>query len=123
MGKLTKHTPGPWSMSGDTTRDGLPSVLIYGAPEGMLAIVRTAHQGGYYGHANANLIAAAPDLLAALESILKLAEDFEFTCLKANGLRALFLGTPPVSDARLALAKAYGDTEAGRNSLSQGEDK
>lgn len=32
-------------------------------PEGMLAIVRVEHQGGYYGDANARLIASSPELL------------------------------------------------------------
>jgi hypothetical protein len=38
-------------------------------PEGMLAIVRVEHQGRYYGDANAHLIAAAPDMLAALKLV------------------------------------------------------
>ena len=60
---MDKHTPGPWSLSDETHRDGLRSKLIHGMPEGMLAIVRVEHQGRYYGDANARLIAAAPDLL------------------------------------------------------------
>jgi len=61
------HTKGPWSLSDETTRDGLRSKLVHGMPEGMLAIVRVEHQGAYYGDANARLIAAAPDLLEALK--------------------------------------------------------
>ena len=71
----SKHTPGPWSVSDETTRDGLRSKLIHGMPEGMLAIVRVEHQGRYYGDANARLIAAAPDLLHALLCLKDWVED------------------------------------------------
>lgn len=70
-----KHTPGPWRLSEETIRNGLKSRLVNALPEGMIAIVRTEHQGQYYGSANANLIAAAPDLLSSLKAIMELTDD------------------------------------------------
>lgn len=71
----TKHTPGPWSLSEETLRDGLKSKLVHGIPEGMIAIVRVEHQGAYYGDANARLIAAAPDLLEAVRATRALVSE------------------------------------------------
>ena len=71
------HTKGPWSFSDETIRDGLRSRLIHGMPEGMLAIVRVENQGSYYGEANARLIAAAPDLLEALQGLLADIQDYQ----------------------------------------------
>ncbi len=65
------HTPGPWRLSDETLRDGLRSKLIYAMPEGMLATVRVEHQGRYFGGANARLISAAPELLAALKDAIE----------------------------------------------------
>lgn len=60
-------TPGPWNVSADTVRDGLPSALLYGPRDGMLATIRTAHQGGYFGRANAEYIERlSPDTVRAL---------------------------------------------------------
>lgn len=67
--QICKHTPGPWGLSDETIRDGLRSKLLHGAPEGMLAIIRVEHQGGYYGDGNARLISAAPELLAELKAV------------------------------------------------------
>ena len=97
------HTKGPWSLSDETTRDGLRSKLVHGMPEGMLAIVRVEHQGAYYGDANARLIAAAPDLLEAL----KIMEAEKSDYMTRNKL-----GDPAVEHtnrmARAAIAKAEG---------------
>lgn len=60
---MSKHTPGPWQQS----PRGL-SVFIEGSD---LSIVATCGIGGVHrdgiGHANARLIAAAPELLDALK--------------------------------------------------------
>jgi len=58
----TKHTPGPWERIGTMVR-GPYSIRDGSRPGGLIADC-----GGYYGpeqHANAQLIAAAPDLLDA----------------------------------------------------------
>jgi hypothetical protein len=60
---MSKHTPGPWVIKEIDRDEGVRvsfglvgcGCRVYGMPE---------------GEANARLIAAAPDLLAALESVL-----------------------------------------------------
>lgn len=69
MTQEAKHTPGPWTLSEECSREGLLSRLVYG-PHLMVAIVRTETQAGPIGDANANLIAAAPELLEALEQTI-----------------------------------------------------
>jgi hypothetical protein len=98
-----KHTPGPWEVvPGD---DYMISAAAYPADfphlckaddtGDMLAYVgnRTAD----FGEANARLIAAAPDLLEALESVLG-------NCLDSEGLAAAH------AKARAAIAKATGES-------------
>jgi len=63
----TKHTPGPWSVA--ETRHGYDTVIRETNSEPIVL----AFISGYTkaeGTANSNLIAAAPDLLAALEALL-----------------------------------------------------
>ena len=66
--KKNEHTPGPWHPSG--TRSDAPSYVMAGDGEGS-AVAICPHLDGedrYCEHvANASLIAAAPDLLAACE--------------------------------------------------------
>lgn len=62
----TKHTPGPWSLSGANTVHGADCIV---------AFVGTADEevrrlSGERQSADARLIAAAPDLLAALNAAL-----------------------------------------------------
>lgn len=62
----TQHTPGPWNVGQDST-----AIEASGA-----IIARTFHWANQYtpiheSYANAKLIAAAPDLLAALEECLQ----------------------------------------------------
>jgi hypothetical protein len=76
MNKYTKHTPGPWiftDLGQITDRSGRIIVVTVSAhnipnpayPKGNLHYL--AEDDG--GEANARLIASAPDLLAALETI------------------------------------------------------
>lgn len=61
----TKHTPGPWKYQ---KQNGSPTTgkhMISGAKPGYLAEVRDCGSGDV--EANARLIAAAPELLEALE--------------------------------------------------------
>ena len=69
----TKHTPGPWHTRvyhGEAVRDG---VAVYG--DGITVVRdiwgRTLEQSA----ANAALIAAAPDMLAALEWVAHTSDD------------------------------------------------
>ena len=91
---MKTHTPGPWKIE-MRTRSG--------------EFVRTTHITGTDGShlanvgpcsidANARLIAAAPDLLAALEDIVYLADTSDF-----------YLPRNWLADARAAIAKAEGN--------------
>ena len=61
----TKHTPGPWAIS----RDAVPAGWVQNTirAEGSGERVATA----FLAEENAHLIAAAPDLLAALEQAVR----------------------------------------------------
>ena len=80
------HTPGPWQQDGQ-----------YIAAQGVDEYIVTCH--GADGSANARLIAAAPELLAALRKIVAACE-------------AVTIGTDAVADplaiALSAIAKAEG---------------
>ena len=88
-----RHTPGPWRIaffgSHVETSDGEPIAKVAGI-RGMKMAQR----------ANANLIAAAPDLLEALEMLA--AVDFGADGSVERGARL----------ARIAIAKATGDQHA-----------
>ena len=91
-----QHTPGPWVVFpapgldiGSISWGFVASCTLRPSPEEMKA--------------NAALIAAAPELLAALEAILARVESGE-------GMGGKFLGGPPlpIREARAAIAKAGG---------------
>jgi hypothetical protein len=92
----TKHTPGPWSaIKADTyleLRDGSndPILRIRG---GMLPT-----------SANARLIAAAPDLLAALENAANVLAG-----IAVGDLKTVYPSSPALEQARAAIAKAKGE--------------
>lgn len=90
MSKQAKHTPGPWKLKNEGT--------IVDADGGLIATT------GYRVTAiddqdapNARLIAAAPDLLAALEGLIRHEVNI------SGAARAY------VHDARVAVAKAKGE--------------
>jgi hypothetical protein len=56
----TKHTPGPWEFTG--------KYLVTRTDKTLLSIKPASAEGGAQFEANGRLIAAAPDLLAALEN-------------------------------------------------------
>ena len=57
---MTAHTPGPWKRSSDT--------MIHGGGSACVARVQRGSLSPDESNANARLIAAAPDLLAALKA-------------------------------------------------------
>lgn len=96
---MSEHTKGPWAYSRSATPEYAPQYSVYSETGfgGDLAIVK----GEFAGY-DAKLIAAAPDLLAAL----KRAQDLLIE-LRANDL------TDPedeqtMSDIEAAIAKATG---------------
>ena len=96
----TKHTPGPWVWEhwqmGLTAQNGT-SVLAYYDYEGMSLHGKTEDEH----EANAHLIAAAPDLLEALEAIVATWDGPKYNHFMADNIDL----------ARAAIAKAKGQTE------------
>ena len=96
----TKHTPGPWVWEhwkmGLTAQNGT-SVLAYYDYEGMSLHGKTEDEH----EANAHLIAAAPDLLEALEAIVATWDGPKYNHFMADNIDL----------ARAAIAKANGQTE------------
>ena len=61
-----QHTAGPWSSQGTAGHEKHGQSVVYSDTDGKdIAIV-------YAGEANANLIAAAPELLGALKSLMEM---------------------------------------------------
>jgi len=91
----SKHTPGPWSIDGEGT-----NAMVRGAD---LTIVAVRHRlTGQTHEANARLIAAAPELLEALEDLVYLAE----AAMREVGEYDI---EAELADARAAIAKARGE--------------
>jgi len=93
---MSKHTPGPW-MKAETRTEGFVITSL------LELIVHSVDEYGHYGPIkssdNASLIAAAPDLLEALEKLL-----IVFTQTDAPD------GLPEELSAHAAIAKAKGLT-------------
>ena len=62
-----QHTPGPWEAD-KLDSDGIP---IYGGPTDNAPLIARVYDVGEDIRTNARLIAAAPDLLAALQDLLE----------------------------------------------------
>ena len=88
MSKQTQHTAGPWHVANQvqirSSRDQIAKIWMMRNGE---------------GNANARLIAAAPELLEALEACLPTLEERE----KTFGVESI-----PLGKARAVLAKAKG---------------
>jgi len=91
------HTKGPWKA--DWTRPGKVSWRVVGSDGGgVAAIVATQNRDPEEKEANASLIAAAPELLEALEDLY-----LHAGLIKNTGLVAL---EPSLTKARAAIKKA-----------------
>lgn len=96
---LAAFTKGPWFTAKDgwgqgTVQHNLPTGHI-----GQICIVQsTGAKTQVEGYANACLIAAAPDLLAACEELLRMGDLNELSTV----------GLPEYDQARAAIAKAKG---------------
>ena len=87
---MNKHTPGPWK------HDEVFGLIKYGKTE-----VCALHSGNA---ANAKLIASAPELLDALENLLKRASSLDQSA-GHDGLQ----NCQCIASARNAIAKAKGE--------------
>lgn len=72
---MSKHTPGPWNFSWQIQPNGCPTVGSNGLMVCMVAHSAKNPEQKDTALANASLISAAPDLLAALELTFKLSGD------------------------------------------------
>ena len=93
----TKHTPAPWEISKHATPDYAPQYGIYSGNND-LATVR-----GDNAQADAHLIAAAPELLEALENALNVLAG-----IAAGDLKTIGRNSPAIKQARAAIAKTKG---------------
>ncbi len=96
----TRHTPGPWSLDYDTLAGG--HILVCTSDYGIAKVYDEEPGSRGMNMANARLIAAAPDLLAALQGLvdapqarLNLAETW------APALAAIRLAAPTPATASL----------------------
>jgi hypothetical protein len=84
-----KHTPGPWRIHGCEAGQPICAIgdrVICDQDKDEVAVVR---YNAADCEANARLIAAAPDLLAALEQVARASEDCgDMNDIDWNGLRA-----------------------------------
>ena len=92
MNKNTKHTPGPWYAVQPAGANGW--WVVSKDKEGV-ECVDESHDGGFK-ESTARLIAAAPDLLTALEGLLEITDFHELYGSKTEAARA-------------AIAKATGE--------------
>ena len=103
---MDKHTPGPWRITTDF-------IGVYDKDARCIADMdsESAHEIGYdESLANARLIAAAPDLLAALEAVI---DDLREGIQDAvdNGANEIWVANARkrLMNARAAIRKARGD--------------
>lgn len=90
----TKHTPGPWRTTGKRNENGM--FRVYADGNGQIGAAYT------YAEGDAALIAAAPDLLAALCALL--------AAIDCGGHEEVVDASNPlcVKSARAAIVKATG---------------
>lgn len=98
----TQHTPGPWARS-NNVRQRDDAQRIYAGDVSIASVhylPQKTTESFYQAHANARLIASAPDLLAALREIV---DYFGPLPDVDNGL------DQTLTNARAAIARATGD--------------
>ncbi len=104
-----KHTPGPWKVCEQYTDRAVYPIShpIDNDNQAVSILAEVNSCGGTKEQcqANARLIAAAPDLLSALEGLLKVAEKQIDQSATHEGL----LNCQALANTRVALAKARGD--------------
>lgn len=100
-----KHTPGPWRVERQNASPTTGEWMIAGANPGYLAEVRDCGSG--CAKANARLIAAAPELLAALELAVQHYDEWASAELP-HDLDEERL--PWLAPARAVIAKAKGES-------------
>jgi len=107
---MPQHTPGPWSFTEGTTLDGVAVWWIHQGdcsdPEYRVCKVPRTRIRKELEIANAQLIAAAPDLLAALEDCIT---DDNAGCIVRNDVAYMIRRFKAINEiARAAINKAKG---------------
>jgi hypothetical protein len=99
---MSKHTPGPWTVDEEILHEGKlhvagRSATVEAGDKGICKLIRHSQSThDPVSEANARLIAAAPDLLAACEAALGIVAD----CNEYDGFPEVF------AQIRTAIAKA-----------------
>ena len=104
---MSKHTPGPWKIV-----DAWNYYMVEGQNDEEIIWQDGPYQTPTINKANACLIAAAPDLLEALEQTLQLAIDWEDEARGTWQDEALGFShndDPIIKKARAAIANAKGE--------------
>lgn len=104
---MNKHTPGPWHVS-KVDRDWVVSALSTDAVDYSVAYCQPSgwHKKDLNHKANAHLIAAAPDLLEALKSVINAIDTANALTGHLEGFAKVF--APTLAAANAAIAKAEG---------------
>jgi hypothetical protein len=114
---MGEHTPGPWIFTGysiwgpehNCSRHKNSRILVaevaFGSARAVPGLAHGADRFGFAPEADARLIAAAPELLQALDRLLPVAERFEAQASRGTGGRR---GGAVFTAARAAIAKARG---------------
>ena len=90
----TKHTPGPWTTGSDGERRGHVIANSEGIEVGLF-LASSPTQGGEAGtgYADAALIAAAPDMLEALQRLAVILKDYRKVSSQAMRAKLLIQET------------------------------
>lgn len=97
--RITAHTPGPWVVDN--------FIVSAGQRRGRDIAITSGFNGVATDLANARLIAAAPELLEALEALLYSAEAMHEDCASHDGITA---EPSSFERARTAIRKARGQS-------------
>lgn len=103
----TQHTRGPWEVSGN----GIWAISPWNARFRLATVTTPSPMNGVDWEANARLIAAAPTLMDALESIIRIAGLRDDNVERPEGLFELLRDA--AGTARGAIAKATSQQTAG----------
>ena len=108
---MSRHTAGPWRVSQRSNNmiDILHGDRQPGAITAALCRVQARQSWIAEAEANARLIAAAPDMLQALHSLLRHAERVNEVLGQECGVR--FVDDGPLGMARAAIERATGEAQ------------
>ena len=102
----TKHTPGPWDATINAESKRISVAESHAMPGCLIADINYRQDGTHY--ANALLIAAAPELLEALEYIVG-AHEHPWATERGSRRGVLDHVPPALERAKAAIAKARGE--------------